>query len=123
MVTNFITNDLRIRRPKSGQCLEERDLSSSALSVILEFSSKYHYTYRMVTTISINLPKEKKKRLERLALSYGLSLSELSQQVLENLAAKFPIESIEEYKHSKQLISSYNRALRDWKKGNIRTKL
>ena len=74
-------------------------------------------------TIPITLAKEEKKRLERLALSYGLSLPELSRRVLENIAAEIPEESLDEYEHPKQLIASYKQALLDWKKGKTHTKL
>ncbi|OGF64320.1 hypothetical protein A2Z53_00795 [Candidatus Giovannonibacteria bacterium RIFCSPHIGHO2_02_42_15] len=76
-----------------------------------------------MANISITLPKVEKKRLEHLALSYGLSLPELSQRVLESLASEIPEESIEEYKNSKKLLASYKRALRDWKAGRVRSRL
>lgn len=78
---------------------------------------------RMTSTITIALPKEKKVKLERLALRYGLSLPELSRRVLEELAAEMPTESLKDYKHPKRIRASLTRALRDWKTGNVISKL
>ena len=77
----------------------------------------------MNSIISIPLPRNEKERLSRLALRYGLSLPELSRRVLEQLAAEIPEESFGDYENPKGLRASFNRALRDWQAGRVRTRL
>lgn len=77
----------------------------------------------MALTIAVALPKEKKAKLERLALRYGLSLPEFSRRVLEELAAEIPTESLSGYKHPKRIKASLARALRDWKAGRVTERL
>jgi len=77
----------------------------------------------MSSTVSIPLSKSEKVRLSRLALSYGLSLPELSRRVLEQLAAEIPEESFEDYLNPKELRASFNRALHDWQAGRVRARL
>ncbi len=75
------------------------------------------------TSINIKLSLKEKKRLNSLALSYGLSLPELSRYVLTELASKIPEESWFDYKNHSELRASFSRALFEWKKGKIYTKL
>ena len=77
----------------------------------------------MATTISIELPREEKERLSRLALRYGLSLPEFSRRILQELASEIPEESFDDYEHPAKLRASFKRALHDWKAGRIRTRL
>mgnify|MGYP001564734249 FL=1 len=77
----------------------------------------------MATSISIELPRGEKERLSRLALRYGLSLSEFSRRILQEIASEIPEESFNDYEHPARLRVSFKRALRDWKAGRIRTRL
>lgn len=76
-----------------------------------------------MNTITINISKKEKERLEHLALRYGLSLPELSRKVLGELSSKIPEESFEDYEHPRRLKESYERALRDWQTGRVSEKL
>ena len=76
-----------------------------------------------MATISVNLPQGEKKRLERLALSYGLSLPEFSRLVLEELSDEIPKESFADYESSKSLKTSLARGLRDWRSGRTSSRL
>ncbi|MBI2452706.1 MAG: ribbon-helix-helix protein, CopG family [Parcubacteria group bacterium] len=77
----------------------------------------------MATTITVTLPKKEKERLERLALRYGLSLTEFSRRLLEEISSQIPEESFRDYKNPKELRASFERAIRDWRAGRVRTKL
>ena len=74
-------------------------------------------------SLIISLPKQEKERLSRLALRYGLSLSEFSKKVLQELISEFPKESFQDYEKPKALRASFSRALRDYHSGKIRTSL
>ena len=76
-----------------------------------------------MTTLSIPLPKQEQERLRRLALRYGLSLPGFVQRVLKEVASDIPEESFEDYENPKELKASFNRALRDWRTGHVRTVL
>jgi len=73
--------------------------------------------------ISISLPKEKRERLTRLALRFGLSLPEFSRRILEEVSSDIQEESLSEYDDPKELKASFNRALRDWRVGRVHTSL
>lgn len=77
----------------------------------------------MATSISIELPRDEKERLTRLALRYGLSLPEFSGRILREVASDIPEESFSDYEHPAKLRASFKRALRDWKTGRTRTSL
>ena len=77
----------------------------------------------MSKTLTVILPKNKKEKLERLALNYGLSLSELSRRILEEVASEFPKESLKDYVNPKELKRSLERALRDWDAGRVHAEL
>lgn len=77
----------------------------------------------MSNGITITLPKKDKERLSRLALRYGMSLPEFSRRVLEELTSEIPEESFEDYENPKELRASFARALRDWKKGRVNSRL
>lgn len=77
----------------------------------------------MLTTINIPLPKGEKERLTRLAIRYGLSLPEFSRRVLQEITSAIPEESFEDYKNPNLLKASFQRALRDWQRGRVKTKL
>ncbi len=87
--------------------------------------AKVEYADNMNTSaiIAVRLPREEKKRLGRLALRYGLSLPEFSRRVLTELAAEIPEESLKDYENPRKLSASYQRALRDWKTGRVRTRI
>lgn len=72
-----------------------------------------------MSSISISLPKEKRERLTRLALRYGLSLPEFSRRILEEVSSDIPEESLSDYENPKELKASVNRALRDWRVGKV----
>ncbi len=76
-----------------------------------------------MTTLSISLPKREQERLQRLALRYGLSLSGFAQRILKEVVSDIPEESFEDYENPKELKASFNRALRDWRAGRVRTVL
>ena len=76
-----------------------------------------------MATISINLPRAEKNRLEHLALSYGLSLSELSRRIFEELRAKIYEESFNDYESPKSLKASFARGLSDWRSGRTSSQL
>lgn len=71
-------------------------------------------------SIIINLPKQEKERLSRLALRYGLALPEFSKKVLEELTSEFPRESFQDYEKPKALHASFSRALCDYHLRTIR---
>ncbi len=77
----------------------------------------------MNKTLTVVLPKNKKEKLERLALHYGLSLPELSRRILEGVLSEFPEESLEDYTNPKELKNSLERALRDWNAGRVHARL
>ena len=72
-----------------------------------------------MSRIIITLPKQEKGRLMRLALRYGLSLPEFSRKILEELSVLFPEESFNDYKNPKHLKASFNKALTEWKVGQV----
>ena len=76
-----------------------------------------------MSSITITLPQQEKSRLARLASRYGLSIAELSRQILETLSETVPSESIREYEHPVSLKQSIRRGYRDQKSGRIRTTL
>ena len=76
-----------------------------------------------MSTVSVLLPKKKQEQLTRLALRFGLSLPEFSRRILEEISSDIPEESFEDYKNPEGLKASFNRALRDWRAGRVRTSL
>ncbi len=74
-------------------------------------------------TLTITLQKLEKEKLSKLALRYGLSLPEFSRQVLVQLNDSFEKESFADYKNSKKLKSSFQRALKDFHDGRIQSRL
>ncbi len=77
----------------------------------------------MDSIITIYLPKQQKERLNRLALIFGLSLSEFSRKVLSEIEAAIPTESFSDYINPKELKNSLTQAMRDWRTGRTNTKL
>lgn len=77
----------------------------------------------MNTSIIVKLPLREKKRLNQLALRYGLSLPEFSRRILESIIAEVPEESLREYENQEALHRSFERALRDLKMGRVYTRL
>lgn len=75
----------------------------------------------MSQTVTIKLGKEEKDRLSKLALRYGLSLSEFTRKVLVELEEGFPHESFDDYEGPEALKASFNRALSDWRAGRFQT--
>ncbi|MDP1688934.1 MAG: hypothetical protein Q8L47_02280 [bacterium] len=76
-----------------------------------------------MSIVTVNIPKIEKERLSKIALRYGLSLPELARRVLEEISSEIPNESFGEYKNSKQLRSSFNKALKDWESNHTTYKL
>ncbi len=72
-----------------------------------------------MTSITVTLPKKERQRLDGLAVAYGLSLEELSSQVLKMVAGDIPEENIEDYSDPKALNLSLGRALRDFQAGKV----
>lgn len=77
----------------------------------------------MYKTLTITLPKTTQNRLQRLALQYGLSITELSQHVLEEVSSSIPEESFSEYSKPRALQASLQRGLKDWQSGRVHTTL
>jgi len=77
----------------------------------------------MSQNLTVKLSQSELKRLTRLALRYGLSLSELARRVLLELDETFPNESFADYKNEDSLKASFDRALSDWHSGSVQTKL
>lgn len=77
----------------------------------------------MSHNVTITFNKQEKDRLSRLALSYGLSLSDLSRKVLTELNETFPIESFKDYKNPRAVERAFNRALSNLKAGRVKTNL
>lgn len=75
------------------------------------------------TTLNISISKQEKERLSRLALRYGFSLPEFSQRILKEVASDIGGESFENYKNSKSLKMSFERALSDYRAGRTRAKI
>lgn len=76
-----------------------------------------------MVTISVSLPKRERERLQRLALQYGLSLSEFSRRILERISSEIPQESFDDYNDPQELKASFGRAMRDWRTGRVHAKL
>ncbi len=76
-----------------------------------------------MTTLTIPLKKEEKERLSRLALQYGLRLSDFSRHVLTKLSSDIPEESIDEYKSPRRIRTDLRRAMKDYRAGRYRTRL
>jgi len=74
-------------------------------------------------SVTITLSKREEERLTRLALPYGLSLTEFSRRMLEEISSQIPEESLPDYKNPKALKNSLGRALRDWDAGSGAAKL
>ena len=89
----------------------------------LEHASNIGYNTDMSTTLTIPLAKKEQERLSRLALRFGMSLPELSGRILKEVASEIPAESFDEYSDATKLRSSFRRALRDWRMGNVHTRL
>jgi len=80
------------------------------------------YTMAM-GSVTITLSKREEERLTRLALRYGLSLTEFSRRVLEEVSSEIPEESLADYENPKALKNSLTRALRDWHAGRVTAEL
>ncbi len=74
-------------------------------------------------TLTISITKKEKVRLHRVALRYGLSLGEFSRHVLEDLSSRIPEESLEEYKHPEKILTSFKKALSEYRRGRVSTRL
>lgn len=74
-------------------------------------------------TITIKLPKTAEDRLQRLAVRYGFSVTELSRHVLEELVQAVPEETFVDYRNPRALRASVRRGFHDYAKGRIRTRL
>ena len=81
------------------------------------------YVFTMSTSLTIPVSKKEQERLTRLALSYGLSLSEFSKRILSELASEIPEESFDDYEHPEALRASLRRALSDWRARRVSTTL
>ncbi len=76
-----------------------------------------------MTTVTIPVSKQTKEKLQRLALQYGFSLQEFSRRILVELESSFPEERFSDYRNPKQLRSSFNRGLADFRAGRTSAKL
>ena len=76
-----------------------------------------------MNTITIKVKKSEKKRLNQIAMRYGLSLPELAKKVLLELREQFKLESFADYKNPRQLKNDVENALREYKQGKFITKL
>lgn len=72
-----------------------------------------------MTTVTIQLPKQEKNRLSRLAIQYGFSLREFLPKILQEISSKIPEESVNEYVNPKNLQQSFLKAIKDYKDGHF----
>lgn len=73
--------------------------------------------------ITINLPVQRKEKLTRIALLYGLSLQDLTRHILEEITTTITEESINEYAHPIRIKQSLKKALKEWETGKVTDKL
>ncbi|HAZ16601.1 MAG: hypothetical protein A3H59_03380 [Candidatus Jacksonbacteria bacterium RIFCSPLOWO2_02_FULL_43_9] len=74
-------------------------------------------------TVTIKLPPKSARRLQGLALSYGLSLHDFSVRVLEGIASEFPKDAFANYDQPQALKSSFKRGIQDWHNGKVSSRL
>ena len=77
-------------------------------------------------TQTINLPKTDLKRLQRVAVSFGIPTDEIIAHILSDAAkflASIPEESIDEYDNKEEILTSLDEALKDAKAGRLLSKL
>lgn len=72
-----------------------------------------------MTTVTIQLPKQEKNRLSRLAIQYGFSLHEFLSKVIQEISSEIPEESWNEYLNPKNLQQSFLKAIKDYKAGRF----
>ena len=95
----------------------------SSYTKIMNITSRSERAVKKSTLLTISLPKREQERLLRLALQYGLSLSEFLQRILEKISSEIPEESFDDYENPKELKASFSRAMRDWRAGRVRANL
>ena len=76
-----------------------------------------------MNTINIKLKKSEKEKLDRIAMRYSLALPELARRILNGVREELELEYFEDYENSDELKKSLKNALRDYKRGDILTKL
>jgi len=76
----------------------------------------------MVTkSIKFNIPKKEEERLNKIAVSYGLSIGELFKKIASNVSNSVGEESWLEY--SEETKKSFIKGLRDFKLGKVSSTL
>jgi hypothetical protein len=76
-----------------------------------------------MNTLTLKIKKSEQDRLNRIAMRYGLSLPELAKRVLEEVREEFELESVNDYKNSKEVLKDIDEAPLEYKKGIFETKL
>lgn len=80
----------------------------------------------MANIVTTSLSKKEGERLQEAAIQYGISPEKLSRLVIAQATKELldiPEESLDEYKHPEQIISSYKKAIKEAKKGELLTSL
>ncbi|MBU1160168.1 hypothetical protein KKD04_03260 [Patescibacteria group bacterium] len=72
-----------------------------------------------MTNITIQIPKQEKNRLSRLAIQYGFSLQEFLTRIVQEISSEIPGESWNEYLDHKKLQQSFIKAIKDYKNGHF----
>lgn len=73
----------------------------------------------MQATIQISIDHRQSQRLQRLAMQYGLSLTELATKILTEVSSEIGIESLQDYQQSRSLSASLKRAWKDLEEDRI----
>lgn len=76
-----------------------------------------------MNTITIKVTKSEREKLSRIALRYGLSLQELAKKALEEVSEEFGIESLSDYKNPAGVKRTFQKALKEYSRGEFLTKL
>lgn len=76
-----------------------------------------------MNTITIKVTKLEREKLNRIALRYGLSLQELAKKVLEEVREEIEVESLNDYKNPTGVKRAFQKALKEYGRGEFLTKL
>ena len=73
----------------------------------------------MEKVINVSLDQRQAQRLQSLALRYGLSLKELTQRILTEVANETPEEQLSDYVSPRGLARALKTAFQDIKQGRL----
>ena len=77
----------------------------------------------MANGLILNLTKQSKTKLQRIAVQYGLSLADFSQHILESVSAAVPEELLSDYKNAPGVRTQLKTAMREYRAGKVRSRL